>query len=566
MTQPIQRFVPRTHIAYFSMEIAIRSDMHSYAGGLGVLAGDTAWSCADLEIPVVFVTLVSRAGYFRQQIDAEGRQTEAPDWWDPTRFCVVLNAMVAVEMDGRPVWVRPWLYIHESGHGHEIPILLLDTDLDQNRDEDRTLTHYLYGGDAAYRLKQELVLGLGGIRLLRALGFDLHTYHLNEGHSAFLAIDLLNRHRLPPEDVRPGESLYDLSEVREQCVFTTHTPVEAGSDRFPYEMFEQLVDGLVEIDELRQLAGAPALNMTQLALNVSGYINGVARRHAETTRLLFPGYHVHAVTNGVHAGRWTHEAFARLFDTLLPRWRHEPETLIRCLQLGDDAVWECHRTAKADLIAHVRAVSGVALDPDLPILGFARRMTGYKRPLLLFSDIARLARIAERQPFQIVMAGKAHPHDDDGKEAIRQLHAYARQLQDRPRCVFLPDYDLDLAKRLVSGADVWLNTPLPPMEASGTSGMKAALNGVLNLSVPDGWWIEAAAEGMTGWSIGGDHEGDAATHATALYDKIEQVVLPLYRADPAGWRRMMKQSIAMIGAYFNSQRMMRRYASEAYLR
>ena len=566
MTAAINSFVPRTHIAYFSMEMALRPEMHTYAGGLGGLAGDTARSCADLQIPVVFVTLVSRAGYFRQEIDAEGRQTEAPDWWDPATFCVALNAMVAVEIGGRPVWVRPWLYVYVCPHGHQIPVLLLDTDLDQNVAEDRALAHYLYGGDETYRLKQELVLGLGGIRLLRALGFDLHTYHMNEGHSAFLTLELLNRYRLPPEDVRPGESHYDIAEVRERCVFTTHTPVEAGSDRFSYALFEGLVDGLVEIDEIRQLAGSQMLNMTQLALNTSGYINGVARRHAETTRQMFPGYHVHAVTNGVHAGFWTHDAFAQLFNKHAPRWQHEPETLVRALTLADDDVWAAHQAAKVELIGRVREASGVTLDADKPILGFARRMTGYKRPLLLFSDVERLARVAEKYPFQIVVAGKAHPHDENGKDAIRQVYAFARRLQGRVPCVFLPGYDLDVAKALISGSDVWLNTPLPPLEASGTSGMKAALNGVLNLSVLDGWWIEACIEGVTGWSIGTDGDGVPAEHAALLYDKIEQIVLPQYYADRAAWCRMMKQAIGMMGYYFNTQRMMRRYASEAYLR
>lgn len=567
MTTAVIPFLQRTRIAYFSMEIAIRPEMHTYAGGLGILAGDTVRSCADLELPVVFVTLVSRAGHFRQQIDADGRQTEAPDWWDPAQCCVPVNAMIAVEIGGRPVWVRAWLHVHTSAHRRGIPILLLDTDLDQNDSEDRKLTHYLYGGDEAYRLKQELVLGLGGIRLLRALGFDLHTYHMNEGHAAFLSLELLNRHRFPPEDVRPGESPYDLAAVREHCVFTTHTPVESGSDRFAYPLFESLVNGLIEVDQLRTIAGADRLNMTQLALNLSGYINGVARRHAETTRHLFPGYRVHAITNGVHARFWTHPAFAKLFDARVPHWRHEPETLVRALQLPEDDVWACHQTAKAELIAHVRDATQVALDPDKPIIGYARRMTGYKRPLLLFADIERLARIAQAHPFQIVMAGKAHPRDEEGKEAIRQIHAIARRLQDTVPCVFVPNYDMELAKVLVNGSDVWLNTPQPPLEASGTSGMKAALNGVLNLSVLDGWWIEASLEGVTGWSIGSEGgDGDPLAHAAQLYDKIEHVVLPLYNADPAGWRRMMKQAIAMIGYYFNSQRMMRRYASEAYLR
>lgn len=558
-------FLARTHIAYFSMEIALRPEMHSYAGGLGILAGDTARSCADLELPVVFVTLLSRAGYFHQELDAHGQQTELPDWWEPQHWCTPLNAMVAVEIENKPVWIRPWLYVHTCPHGHQIPILLLDTDLEQNGGDDRVLTHYLYGGDETYRLKQEIILGIGGIRILHALGFDLHTYHLNEGHAALLTLDLLNRWRIPAAERIAGELAYDVTEVRERCVFTTHTPVEAGQDRFAYELFDQLLPGFIEIEALKRLAGDDRLNMTRLALNLAGYVNGVARRHAETTEHMFPGYRVHAVTNGVHAATWAHTAFAQLYDASIPLWQHEPELLVRALQLAEDDIWRCHESAKGDLIGLVKETTGTVLDPHTLILGFARRMTGYKRPLLLFEDLERLAVLAARHPFQVVLAGKAHPRDADGKQAIRRIYEIAHGLHDKITCVFLPDYDMRLAKTLVAGADAWLNTPLPPLEASGTSGMKAALNGVLNLSVLDGWWIEACIEGVTGWSIG--HDGDGAErHAAALYDRLDQTGLPLFYADPARWRWMMKQAIGNIAYYFNSQRMMRRYATEAYLR
>ena len=567
MVLSLGAFVDRVRIAYFSMEIALRPEIKTYSGGLGVLAGDTVRSCADLEIPVVFVTLVSRAGYFRQEIDADDRQIEQPDWWQPAQFCTPLDAMVALRIEQRPVWIRPWLYIHTSPHGHRVAVLLLDSDLEQNDSEDRKLTHFLYGDGEGYRLKQELILGLGGIRLLQALGFLLHTYHLNEGHAAFLTLDLINRYRFLSQDVRPGEPLYDLARVREHCVFTTHTPVESGHDRFSYDLFESLVPGVVDIDELKQIAGQERLNMTQLALNMAGYTNGVARRHAEITRHMFPGYRVHAITNGVHVGLWTHAAFARLYSGNWRNWNHEPEILVRALRLSDDAVWECHVAAKAQLLELVRIRTGVALDPSIAILGFARRMTGYKRPLLLFSDVDRLVAIASRHPIQIVLAGKAHPNDKEGKEAIRRLVQLARELRGRVTCVFLPNYDMEVAQAMVSGADVWVNTPLPPMEASGTSGMKAALNGVLNLSVLDGWWIEACVEGVTGWSIGNEDDASSAdAHASLLYDKLDTVVLPLFYSNTGQWRGMMKQSIANIGYYFNSQRMMRRYASEAYLR
>lgn len=567
MSSSIDAFTNKSHIAYFSMEMAIRSEMRTYAGGLGVLAGDTARSCADLQIPVVFVTLVSRAGYFRQVIDQSGQQGEEPDSWSPSDYCEQLDALVAVRIEGRQVWIRPWLYVHTSEISHQVPILLLDTDLDQNAAEDREITHYLYGDGDDYRLKQEIVLGIGGIRMLRALGFDIHTYHMNEGHAALLTLDLLNRTKAPPEEAFPNDLPYDIVHVRECCVFTTHTPVEAGHDRFNYELFNRYLPDFTDQDILKELAGTDRLNMTRLALNLSGYINGVARRHAETTEKMFPGYHVHAVTNGVHAGVWTHKAFAKLYCDYFPHWQHEPEILVRALQLPEDRIWQCHEAAKADLVATVKTLTGTVLDPAIPIIGYARRMTGYKRPLLLFDDPDRLMAIAARYPLQIVMAGKAHPRDAEGKKAISDIHGMAERLAGKVTCTFLPDYDMDLAQAMVAGADIWLNTPLPPLEASGTSGMKAALNGVLNLSVLDGWWLEACIEGVTGWAIGTDGHGSFdANQAVELYDKLENVVLPLYHEKPQEWRSMMRQSIANIAYYFNSQRMMRRYAAEAYLR
>ena len=561
----IDPFLPRTRIAYFSMEIALRPEMHTYSGGLGVLAGDTARSCADLELPVLFVTLASREGYLRQEINAGGRQVDHSDPWELEEWATPLDAMVAVRIEGRPVWVRPWLHVLTCPLGHPIPVLLLDTRLQQNDASDQGITDRLYGGDEVHRLKQEIVLGIGGEQLLHALGFDVETYHLNEGHAALLAAALLRRHPRPAD--RPSESAlrYDADRVRERCVFTTHTPVEAGHDRFAYEDAMRLLGDFIEIDQFKLLAGADRLNMTRLALNLSGYVNGVARRHAETARQMFPGYGLRAITNGVHVPTWTHPAFARLFQGVAPDWGHDPDALAGTDQLPDEAVWAAHQEAKADLLAEIARLTGVAMRPDLPLIAFARRMTGYKRPDLLFADVERLRAIYRAHPFQVVMAGKAHPRDEGGKDLIHEIHGHIGNISGDIPIAFLPNYHMALAKVLVAGADIWLNTPLPPYEASGTSGMKAALNGVLNLSVLDGWWVEAWIEGVTGWAIGRD--GDAgAGHAGELYNKLEKTVLPLYDGDRAGWTWMMKESISKIAARFNSQRMMRRYASEAYLR
>ena len=587
-------FIHEPRVAYFSMEIALRNEIPTYAGGLGVLAGDTVRSAADIALPLVAVSLVSRAGYFRQEIDAQGRQVEHPVPWDPAGFARPLDAKIAVPIEGRAVWIGAWLYVLEGHMGGRQPVLLLDTDLDENRHEDREITHYLYGGDETYRLKQEIVLGIGGMWMLQALGFKIRHYHMNEGHSALLGLELLRRHARTPEFVRLGESLYDIPRVRELCSFTTHTPVEAGLDRFAYDMVQRVLgnavdaeamkrltkaadaqrsrlaidEGFVEFSTIRQLAGEDSLNMTRLALNLSEYVNGVAKRHAEVSKKMFPGYQVHAVTNGVHPFTWTAESFRKLYDRYLPSWCHEPELLVRAdCCIPDAAVWEAHVQAKQVLIEKVRTLTGIALHPKIPILGFARRMTAYKRPDLLFSDLERLKAIARDRSFQIVLAGKAHPRDEGGRRLIEQLHAQARALEGVVPVVYLPGYDMDMAKVLVAGVDIWLNTPLSPLEASGTSGMKAAFNGVPSLSVLDGWWIEGCIEGVTGWAVGnavGTDDGDAH----ALYDKLEQLVLPLYyghSGNPDGWIKVMKGAISKNASYFNSHRMMRRYATEAYV-
>ena len=552
----VDGYLKRTRVAYFTMEIALRPEMHTYSGGLGGLAGDTARSCADLELPVVFVSLVTRAGYMRQEIDSQGWQTETSDPWEPAQWCRPLGAKIALTMEGREVWVRPWLYLIRGVTGYEAPVILLDTDLDENTPEDRKITDCLYGGDRAYRLKQEVVLGIGGVRVLRALGFDIGKYHLNEGHSALLVTELLRK-----------SSGSDMARVRDACIFTTHTPVEAGHDQFSYDTVEQVLNGSIDIELLRRFGGQDRLNMTMLALNLSGYVNGVAKRHAETSRRMFPGHQVHAVTNGVHAPTWVSPAFAHLFDRHFTDWRHDPEVLIRAGMLSDNDVWAAHSETKQALVNVVKERTGVALDPEAPVIGFARRMTAYKRANLLFSDPDRLRAIAGKRPFQVVLSGKAHPHDQDGKRIIALLHQRLRELKGQMKVAFVPNYDMEMARHLIAGSDVWLNTPVPPLEASGTSGMKASMNGVLNLSTLDGWWVEACAEGETGWAIGdGSTDTTIERDAALLYDKLEETVLDLYYRDRPRWIWMMKQCISRVGSQFTTHRMMRRYGAEAYLR
>jgi starch phosphorylase len=559
----VEAFVHETRIAYFSMEIALREEIPTYGGGLGVLAGDTMRTAADLDLPMVGVTLVSRAGYFRQQIK-DGAQTEQPDWWQPERWARRLTAKTALTIEARDVWVGGWLYVVEGHMRGAVPVILLDTDLDENQPDDRRITDSLYGGDEVYRLKQEMVLGIGGVRLLGALGFAIRKYHLNEGHAALLTLELLRRLAHTPNEAGTA-GLYYVPAVRQRCVFTTHTPVQAGHDQFPYELADRMLADLVDRHTLRKLAGQDRLNMTRLALNLSEHVNGVAKRHADVSRQMFPGYQMHAVTNGVHPRTWTCESFRQLYDAHLPGWCIEPEVMVRADRIPDAGIWDAHRAAKRELLERIRALAGPSLDPALPLLGFARRMTAYKRPDLLFSDLGRLEAIARHQPFGVIVAGKAHPHDEEGKRQIKRLHGWARDLQGEVSVLFLPDYTMDLAKLLVSGVDVWLNTPQRPLEASGTSGMKAAFNGVPNLSVLDGWWLEGWIEDVTGWAIGGTAESDNASDAAFLFDKLEQKVLPLYYWDRPDWVAIMKNAICRNAYFFNSHRMMRRYAVEAYL-
>lgn len=560
----IWNFTRESRIAYFSMEIALAPEVPTYSGGLGMLAGDAVRTAADLDIPLVAVTLVSRAGYFRQKLGDDGTQVAEPEFWDPSAHATALKARACVEIEGRTVWLAAWMYVVACETGTQIPVILLDSDVAENAPQDRELTHFLYGGDEPYRLKQELILGVGGVRMLASLGFRIDHFHMNEGHSALLALELLRRTAPPERDIRRGEPEYDIPRVREMCTFTTHTPIEAGHDRFGYDLVRQVVGSLVEENILRDLGGADRLNLTKLALSVSQYVNGVAESHAVTSQQLFPAFRVHAITNGVHGATWTGAPLAQLYDRHILRWRHEPELLVRaecCLK--DDELWNAHQSSKQALLAEL-AKLGVQFDVSRPILAFARRMTAYKRPDLLFSDIERLRALARRWPFQIVVAGKAHPRDEPGKDLIRAVHAHLRALSPDVPVAFIPDYNMRTAKLLVAGSDLWINTPQPPLEASGTSGMKAAFNGVPSLSVLDGWWLEGHIEGITGWAVGnGGHDSEA--DANSLYDKLEHSILPVYSADRRAWIAVMKGAISKCASLFNSHRMMRRYAVDSYL-
>lgn len=551
-------FLQGNKIAYFCMEIGLDKDFHTYSGGLGVLAGDMIKSSADLKIPLVGVTLVSSKGYLKQEVN-DGKQVEHTDDWDPSKFMNELPSVVEVKIQNRIVKVKAWLYDYQSPSGGLVSVLFLDTDVDGNSEEDRKITSFLYGGDTDYRLKQEIVLGVGGVKILDAAGFAVGKYHMNEGHSCLLTLELLTKN---------GNVL---DNVRDMCIFTTHTPVEAGHDKFSYDLVQKMLGDTFPLETIKELGGQDQLNMTRLALNTSKYVNGVAKRHKEFSLTLFPGYNISAITNGVHSFSWTCECFRKLFDKYLPGWANEPELLVRVETIPDQEVWRAHMEAKEKLIRYVRELSNVTLDPNVLTLGFARRFTGYKRATLLFSNLKRLEELNKVGKIQVVFAGKAHPRDWMGKRLIEEIHEMKEKLKNVMPVVYLENYGLDMANKLTSGVDVWLNTPIPPFEASGTSGMKAAHNGVINFSVLDGWWVEGCIEGVTGWAIGPSPKEKMEDYErryreiTQLYDKLEYLIIPTFYKNRDGWIQLMENSIGKVAYYFNSHRMMRRYASEAYL-
>jgi starch phosphorylase len=547
-------------IAYLSMEIALDPRMPTYSGGLGVLAGDMLRSFADLRVPTVAVTLLARAGYFHQVLDDDGRQREQPERWEPERVLVEEPARVELAIEGRRVVLRAFTHEVVGASGHVVPVLLLDADLPGNDPRDRALTGTLYGGDDRYRLAQEALLGIGGRRMLRALGYaEIERFHMNEGHAALVALELLR------EAAGNGDARPDFDAMRRRCVFTTHTPVPAGHDRFDWGLVRHVIGEPLHGGLLEMLSGADGLDMTMLALNASHFINGVARKHGAVSDRMFPGRGIGFITNGVHSLTWTSDPMRALFDRHIPEWRDDPAMLRKAVSLPSDELWTAHQAAKGALLHAVHEHTGRELAPDTLVLGFARRATAYKRAHLVVSDVERL-RALGRGKLALVFAGKAHPRDEEGKQAIRRIVEIGRTLGRDVPITWLPGYDVELARTIASGADVWLNTPLPPLEASGTSGMKAAHNGVPSLSVLDGWWLEGCVEGVTGWGFGGEHAGRSdADDAAELYAKLESSVLPAFFGGREGWISLMRHAIALNASYFNTHRVVQQYVTNAYL-
>lgn len=546
-------------VAYFSMEIGIRPEIPTYSGGLGILAGDIVKSSADLGVPMTGVTLLFRKGYFHQVLDADGAQKELPEKWKPEEYLTLLPNKVSVMIEGRQVQIRAWVYDVIGQDGFNLPVYFLDTDFEENNPVDRNLTWNLYGGDLRYRLCQEIILGFGGLRMLRDLGYrNIKTFHLNEGHAGFLALELLRE-----------QGYEDLEKIKNRIIFTTHTPVAAGHDYFPMDMVHKVMDPVFVEKIKHHDMGHDGISMTDLALKCSRYINGVSIKHGEVSRKMFNRDDIDSITNGVHTETWTCPGFAKLYDKYIPGWSHDPSRFMQALSIPDAEIWKAHQAAKMKLFARVLEETGQELDVDMLTIGFARRAAGYKRADLIFSDPKKLIDICSGK-VQFIFAGKAHPSDEPAKEILKRIYAAARQIGGTVPIVFLENYNMELSKVITPGVDVWLNNPCRPREASGTSGMKCTHNGVMNLSVLDGWWIEGCIEDSTGWAIGpepseNDMDGyDEMQDALDLYAKLKNKVIPTYYERRQKWILMMKRTIAVNASYFNTHRVVKEYCDKAY--
>jgi glycogen phosphorylase len=598
---------PLRSVAYFSPEFGIAEALPQYSGGLGVLAGDHLKAASDLGLPLVGIGLMYRHGYFRQSLSGDGWQQEVYPDLDPHAMALHLceGVRIGVDLGGTQLAARVW-----RADVGRVPLYLLDADIDDNPPEMREITDRLYGGDTEHRLRQEILLGIGGVRALDALGVDAQVFHTNEGHAGFLGLE-----RIRQLVTDAGLSYREAIEaVRGGCIFTTHTPVPAGIDRFPRELIERYFRGWADevgipLDDLMALGHRPGdgpderFNMAVMGLRLAGRSNAVARLHGEVSRDMFadlwPDVPVEetpigSVTNGVHAHTWTSPEMVDLFTRyVLPQWQEAgPERWERLADASDDEVWRAREQGREQLVAFVRqrmrhqlmsrglSASDVEwtdslLDPKALTIGFARRFATYKRATLLLSQPQRLKELllSSNRPVQLVFSGKSHPADESGKELIRQINAFASDPEVRHRIVFVEDYDIAVARALLQGSDVWLNNPRRPQEACGTSGMKAALNGALNLSILDGWWDECF-DGENGWAISSAEDiEDLArrdeVEAGSLFDLLERQVVPLFYDRfqgpvPRKWVGRVKRSLITLGPFVTATRMVGDYTRALY--
>lgn len=552
----------KTKVAYLSMEIALETDIKTYAGGLGVLAGDTLKSAADLEVPMLGITLLNDQGYFRQKISKTGEQIEVPINYNFKKLKKLKNE-ISLKIGKDNVKVGVWKYIIKGRTGHLLPVFLLDTKIKDNKEIYQKLSGQLYNADKEYRLMQEIILGRGGVKILKSLGYkNIKKYHINEGHGSLAAVELfLNSKKKSIKD--------RIKDVQNKCVFTTHTPISAGHDVFSLDFFKKYQLNFPYA--LENLVVNNEINMTRVGLYFSKYINGVALSHKIVSRKMFPDFPIHAITNGIHSETWTSDEFKKLYDKYIPNWRQSNQSLRNAFNIPLSVIWEAHQKAKKKLIDYIYKKQNIKLDLNVFTIGFARRFTAYKRAGLLFYDMEELLRIHKNVgPIQIVYAGKAHPRDLDGKKLIKKIHEIKEKYKDQIKIVFIENYEMNLAKLIISGVDIWLNTPLPPNEASGTSGMKAAHNAVPHFSTLDGWWVEGFINRKTGWAIGGRRANENKKNqdredADNLYFRLAERILPRYYHEPTKWRETMRHTVAINASYFNTERMVQQYIQEAYM-
>jgi starch phosphorylase len=530
------------------MEFGLEEGMNTYAGGLGVLAGDIIKTFASLGIRAIGITLLNRKGYIRQTV-AEGVQKELPDEWKVSEYVQPLEVGAELEIEGKTVKIRAWKKDFGSAS-----VIFLDTDLPSNDEKTRILTDHLYVTPAGldrtwYRFAQEMVLGIGGVRILQSLGVEVSKFHMNEGHTSLLALELLRTHKDPEK-------------VKSLCIFTTHTPLPYAHEEYSYEFVGRMLGDFLPLETIQTFGGRERLNMTLLGMSLSGYVNAVSEKHAKIARKMFPAFKIDHITNGVHSETWTSKSFQQLYDRYIPGWRVDPLRLRNAPKIPDEEIWNAHLQEKRKLIQYVREKTGIHLSPNAFTIGFARRIVEYKRHLLLFSEPKKLQLLAKKKgDLQILLAGKAHPDDLVGKKILRKLYFHIQNSKPPVRAVFLENYDLHLAKLLTAGVDLWLNLPKLGFEACGTSGMKAAHNGIPQLSTLDGWWPEGCIEGVTGWSL--KPAKTQKEEARNLYKKLSKI-MELFYNQKEEWIRIMKMTVALIASHFNAHRMVWEYIARAY--
>tara|TARA_Y100001970_G_scaffold292704_1_gene435325 strand:+ start:4612 stop:6264 length:1653 start_codon:yes stop_codon:yes gene_type:complete len=538
-------------IAYFSAEIGISPNIPTYSGGLGVLAGDHIKAAADKGINMCAITLLYKEGYYKQHLNEQGEQSETYPKFDPFPMLEKENIdNFSIPLQNRDVYIDVYRLDYNGIENHCIPIYFLDTDNNKNNKEDRNISLRLYSGNKDHRILQEAVLGFGGIRLLEKLNINnIKTYHMNEGHCSFLVLELLSK-------------LKNHNKVKELCHFTTHTPVPAGHDEFSMERCKKILNNLIPKSSEISIFENNRLHMTKLGLNFSRSANGVSKLHQKVAQEQFPDHEINYITNGVHHSHWICTPYQDIFNKYLPNWKKNPLELLNIEKISNDKLMDEHQHMKDRLLLYANSQTSKALDNKILTIGFARRAATYKRINLIFNDLEKLINIAEHK-IQIIFSGKAHPKDEGGKELIKEVFLNAHKLEGKIKVIYLDNYNMWLGKLITSGVDVWLNTPLRPNEASGTSGMKAALNGVPNLSILDGWWEEGCKDNINGWAIGNDSNSDDINDANQLYDILKNKVIPTFYNNKKAWAQLMKESIKS-ATNFTALRMIEEYNEKFY--